>query len=365
MFLYYRSADGAAITQTKTARRRPCMKSNMTQETIEREECKGARRMRHDWSVDEILGILRSPLGELVDRARSVHRQWHEEGTVQLASLLSIKTGSCPEDCKYCPQSAHHAKETGLEKEALLEVDTVLASARAAKDAGATRFCMGAAWREVREGEEFDLVLEMVSGVRDMGMEACVTLGMLDQSQADRLAEAGLTAYNHNLDTSPEFYGEIVSTRSYQDRIDTISRVREAGITVCSGGIIGMGESERDRAAMLQVLANMDPHPESVPVNALVPVPGTPLEGREPVEPEEMLRMIATARIVMPRSRVRLSAGREALPKEAQIACLKAGANSIFYGEKLLTTPNPDTAQDLAMIREAGLRVLEADAKEE
>ncbi|HDL16225.1 MAG TPA: biotin synthase BioB [Rhizobiales bacterium] len=337
----------------------------MTQNTIEQNGCEATPQVRHDWSVDEILTILKSPLDELVDRAQGVHRQWHEEGTVQLASLLSIKTGACPEDCKYCPQSAHYAKDTGLEKEALLEVDTVLASASAAKEAGATRFCMGAAWREVREGDEFNQVLEMVSGVRDMGLEACVTLGMLNQSQADQLAEAGLTAYNHNLDTSPEFYGEIVSTHSYRDRIDTISCVRKAGITVCSGGIIGMGESERDRAAMLQVLANMDPHPESVPVNSLVPVPGTPLEGRDPVEPEEMVRMIATTRIVMPKSRVRLSAGREALPKETQIACLKAGANSIFYGEKLLTTPNPDTVQDLAMIREAGLRVLEADAKEE
>ncbi len=349
--------------QSRRTRRSGVM-STKTQNTIGQEGCEGARQLRHDWSVDEILTILTSPLSELVDQAQSVHRKWHEEGTVQLASLLSIKTGACPEDCKYCPQSAHYAKDTGLEKEALLDVDTVLASARAAKDAGATRFCMGAAWREVREGEEFNRVLEMVSGVREMGMEACVTLGMLDQSQADRLAGAGLTAYNHNLDTSPEFYSEIVSTRGYQDRIDTISRVREAGITVCSGGIIGMGESERDRAAMLQVLANMNPHPESVPVNALVPMPGTPLEAREPVEPEEMVRMIATARIVMPRSRVRLSAGRKALPKEAQIACLKAGANSIFYGEKLLTTPNPDTAQDLAMIREAGLRVLEANSKE-
>jgi biotin synthase len=223
---------------------------------------------------------------------------------------------------------------------------------------------MGAAWREVRDGAEFDQVLEMVSGVREMGMEACVTLGMLNQTQADRLAGAGLTAYNHNLDTSPEFYSEIISTRTYQDRIDTISRVRNSGITVCSGGIIGMGESDRDRASMLQVLSSMDPHPESVPINSLVPVPGTPLEGREPVEPMEMVRMIATARIVMPKSRVRLSAGRQAMSKETQILCLMAGANSIFYGEKLLTTANPDTAQDIAMIREAGLKVLEADTTE-
>jgi biotin synthase len=317
---------------------------------------------RHDWSVDEILEILKTPLIELVHRAQVTHREWHEEGTVQLASLMSIKTGGCPEDCKYCPQSAHYAKNTKLEKEQLVNVDIVLASARSAKEAGATRFCMGAAWREVRDGAEFDQVLEMVSGVREMGMEACVTLGMLNQDQADRLAKAGLTAYNHNLDTSPEFYSEIITTRTYQDRIDTIAHVREAGITVCSGGIIGMGESDRDRAHLLQVLASMDPHPESVPINSLVAVPGTPLEALEPVEPMEMVRMIATARIVMPKSRVRLSAGRQALSKETQILCLMAGANSIFYGEKLLTTPNPDTEQDIAMIREAGLRVLEAEA---
>ncbi len=317
---------------------------------------------RHDWSVDEILTILKTPLIELVHRAQVTHREWHEEGTVQLASLMSIKTGGCPEDCKYCPQSAHYAKNTKLEKERLVNIDIVLASARSAKEAGATRFCMGAAWREVRDGVEFDQVLEMVSGVREMGMEACVTLGMLNQDQADRLAKAGLTAYNHNLDTSPEFYSEIITTRTYQDRIDTIAHVREAGITVCSGGIIGMGESDRDRAHLLQVLASMDPHPESVPINSLVAVPGTPLEALEPVEPMEMVRMIATARIVMPKSRVRLSAGRQALSKETQILCLMAGANSIFYGEKLLTTPNPDTEQDIAMIREAGLRVLEAEA---
>ncbi len=318
---------------------------------------------RCDWSVDEILAVLETPLVELVHRAQDVHRAYHEEGTVQLASLLSIKTGACPEDCKYCPQSAHYAKETGLEREILLDVDTVLERARAAKGAGATRFCMGAAWREVHDGPQFDQVLQMVSGVREMGMEACVTLGMLSQDQADRLADAGLTAYNHNLDTSPEFYSEIISTRTYQDRIDTISCVRKSGIDVCCGGIIGMGESDRDRASMLQVLASMDPHPESVPINALVAVPGTPLENQKPVEAIEMVRMIATARIIMPKSRVRLSAGRQSLSREAQILCLLAGANSIFYGKKLLTTPNPETEQDIEMIREAGLHVLEADAE--
>jgi biotin synthase len=324
----------------------------------------GLTGARHDWSIEEVLDILRLPLIELLHRAQSIHRVHHKEGTVQLANLLSIKTGACPEDCKYCPQSAHYAKSTGLERESLLDVADVLRSARAAKDAGATRFCMGAAWREVRDGPDFDRVLEMVSGVREMGMEACVTLGMLNEDQAQRLAEAGLTAYNHNLDTSPEFYPEIISTRTYQDRLDTIANIRKAGMTVCCGGIIGMGESVRDRASMLQVLATMDPHPESVPINALVAVPGTPLENRKPVEPVEMVRMIATARIVMPQSRVRLSAGRQALSKEAQILCLMGGANSIFYGEKLLTTPNPDTEQDNAMIREAGLTVLEAQANE-
>jgi biotin synthase len=320
--------------------------------------------LRHDWSVDEVLSMLRAPLTELIHEAQSVHRRYHEEGTVQLASLLSIKTGACPEDCKYCPQSAHYAKKTGLEPETLLDIDTVLEKARTAKDAGATRFCMGAAWREVRDGPEFDQVLDMVRGVRALGLEACVTLGMLNQDQADRLAEAGLNAYNHNLDTSPEFYGEIISTRTYQDRLDTIRCVREAGITLCCGGIIGMGESERDRASMLQALATMDPHPESVPINALVPVPGTPLGARVPVEPMEMVRMIATARILMPKSRVRLSAGRREFSREAQLLCLMAGANSIFYGEKLLTTANPDTEDDIALIKEAGLSVLRPGASE-
>lgn len=313
--------------------------------------------LRHDWSVDEVLEILQRPLTGLVHEAQGVHRRFHEEGTVQLASLLSIKTGACPEDCKYCPQSAHYAKQTGLKREALMDVGDVLEKARLAKDAGATRFCMGAAWRQVRDGAEFDQVLEMVRGVTDMGMEACVTLGMVNETQAKRLADAGLKAYNHNLDTSPEFYKEIITTRTYEDRLETIANVRAAGVTVCSGGIIGMGESARDRAAMLQVLGSMEPHPESVPINALVPVPGTPLADVEPVEPLELVRMIATARIVMPKSRVRLSAGRQGLSREAQILCLMAGANSIFYGEKLLTTANPDTAEDLEMIQQAGFAV--------
>jgi biotin synthase len=289
-----------------------------------------------------------------------VHRRHHDDGEVQLASLLSIKTGACPEDCKYCPQSAHYAKSTGLAREQLLDVDDVLAKAALAKEAGATRFCMGAAWREVKDGEAFDRVLAMVSGVRALDMEACVTLGMLNQTQADRLADAGLTAYNHNLDTSPEFYGEIITTRCYQDRLDTLERVRRAGIEVCCGGIIGMGETIEDRASLLVTLATLDPHPESVPINALVPVEGTPLGGRERIDPLDLVRMVATARIMMPASRVRLSAGRHELTREAQILCFMVGANSIFYGDKLLTTTNNDTNEDLALLEEAGLRVQSA-----
>ena len=318
--------------------------------------------LRHDYRRDEIVALLGLPLLDLVDRARAVHRRHHADGEVQLASLLSIKTGSCPEDCKYCPQSAHYSKETELVREALLDVETVLAKARIAKDAGATRFCMGAAWRQVKDGEPFESVLAMVRGVRDLDMEACVTLGMLTEAQADRLAEAGLTAYNHNLDTSPEFYGEIITTRTYRDRLDTLDHVRGAGIQVCCGGIIGMGETIEDRARLLQTLANLKPHPESVPINALVAVRGTPLQDRPPVDPLDLVRMVATARILMPESRVRLSAGRHALSREAQILCFMAGANSIFYGDKLLTTENNDTSDDLALIQKAGLRVQGASA---
>jgi biotin synthase len=320
-------------------------------------EAHPAPETRHDWASGEVLALLSQPLLELVDAARAVHRRYHADGEVQLASLLSIKTGACPEDCKYCAQSAHYATTTGLKREKLLDVDEVLEKARLAKAAGANRFCMGAAWREIKDGPEFDSVLSMVRGVRELGMEACVTLGMLTQAQADRLAEAGLTAYNHNLDTSPEFYGEIVTTRTYQDRLDTLVRVRKAGVEVCCGGIIGMGESIEDRARLLQTLANLNPHPESVPINALAAVPGTPLQDQPPVDPLDLVRMVAAARIMMPLSRVRLSAGRRALTKEAQILCFLAGANSIFYGDKLLTTANNDAADDLALIEEAGLSV--------
>lgn len=316
--------------------------------------------LRHNWSVDEVLAIHNLPLMELLYQAQTVHRQYHAENTVQLASLLSIKTGACPENCKYCPQSAHYAKQTGLQVERLMAVDEVLAKAQQAKEAGASRFCMGAAWREVRDGEQFDAVLDMVRGVKAMGMEACVTLGMLNKDQANRLKEAGLDAYNHNLDTSPEFYSDIISTRTYQDRLDTLDCVRQSGLTICSGGIIGMGESVQDRARMLQILANLTPHPESVPINALVPVAGTPLAERPPVDPVEMVRMVATARIIMPKARVRLSAGRQNFSRETQLLCLMAGANSMFYGDKLLTTANNDTTADLALIAEAGLQVAEA-----
>jgi biotin synthase len=326
------------------------------------ESASATRSLRHDWQKSEVVALLTQPLLELVDRAREVHRRHHADGTVQLASLYSIKTGACPEDCKYCPQSAHYAKTTGLKREESLDVDEVLAKAAIAKEAGATRFCMGAAWREVKDGEAFDRVLAMVRRVRALDMEACVTLGMLNQSQADRLAEAGLTAYNHNLDTSPEFYGEIITTRCYQDRLDTLQRVRRAGVEVCCGGIIGMGETIEDRAGLLQTLANLDPHPESVPINALVAVPGTPLQDRPPIDPLDLVRMVATARLLMPQSRVRLSAGRRSLSREAQLLCFLAGANSIFYGDKLLTTANNDVSDDLALIEEAGLRVGPADS---
>jgi len=316
-----------------------------------------ATAIRHDWTTDEALEILEMPLMDLLYKAQGIHREYHEDNTVQLASLLSIKTGACPEDCKYCPQSAHHAKKTGMKKEPLMQVDDVLEKAKIAKEAGATRFCMGAAWKQVRDGEEFDRVVDMVKGVKDMDMEPCVTLGMLNQEQADRLAEAGLKAYNHNLDTSPEFYKTIISTRTYQDRLDTLECVRKSGVTVCSGGIIGMGETNTDRARMLEILANLEVHPESVPINALVPVEGTPMGHIDKIDPMELVRMVATARIMMPETRVRLSAGRESLNREAQILCLMAGANSIFYGEKLLTTANNDTAEDKKMISDAGLKV--------
>jgi biotin synthase len=309
--------------------------------------------LRHDWTLSEVRAIHDLPLFELLDRARGVHGAHHQKQEVQLCTLLSVKTGGCPEDCAYCPQSSHH--DTPVKGEAMLKVEDVIASARAAKARGATRFCMGAAWREVKDGPAFERVLDMVRSVKDEGLEACVTLGMLTEQQAARLKEAGLDAYNHNLDTSREHYKSIISTRTFDDRLRTLKNVRGAGITVCSGGIIGMGESVDDRCGMLLELANLETHPESVPVNALVRVEGTPLEALPPIDPLELVRMIATARILMPRSRVRLSAGRTELPREAQLLCLYAGANSIFYGEKLLTTPNPEQDADTELMRAAGL----------
>jgi biotin synthase len=294
------------------------------------------------------------PIPDLVLRAQLVHREHHPPHDVQLCSLLSVKTGGCPEDCAYCSQSSRY--DTGLEKQRMMKTPEVLEAAGRAKAAGATRFCMGAAWREVKDGPAFDEVLEMVRGVRALGMEACCTLGMLSEPQAKKLADAGLTAYNHNLDTSRSFYGSVISTRTYDDRLRTLEVVRKAGITVCSGGIIGMGESIDDRCAMLATLANLDPQPESVPVNALAPMPGTPLGDRAPVDPLELVRMIATARILIPKARVRLSAGRLALSRESQVLCFLAGANSIFYGEKLLTTGNPDVEADQSLLRAVGMR---------
>lgn len=309
--------------------------------------------IRQDWTVEDILALHSLPLLELVGRANAVHRKHHDPNRVQKASLLSIKTGGCPEDCAYCPQSAHH-REAELTRDRLMDPAQVIALAGRAQAAGAERFCMGAAWREVRDGAEFDAVLTMVEGVRALGMEACVTLGMLKPHQAARLAEAGLTAYNHNLDTSPDYYGQIITTRTYEDRLETLATVRSYGIDLCCGGIIGMGETARDRASMLQVLAAMTPHPESVPINALVPVAGTPLGERSRIDPLDLVRMVATARLVMPASVVRLSAGRSSLNREAQILCLLAGANSLFYGDRLLTTPNADLGEDAALFAAIG-----------
>ena len=316
--------------------------------------------IRHDWALPEVRALHDLPLLELVHRAQTVHREAFQENKVQLCSLLSIKTGGCPEDCAYCPQAARY--HTFVPAQPLMETSDVLAAARSAREAGATRFCMGAAWREVKDGPQFDRVLEMVRGVRALGLEACCTLGMLTSGQARRLKEAGCTAYNHNLDTSRAAYSSIITTREYDDRLRTLQNVRDAGITICSGGIIGMGESVDDRCEMLRTLAAQDPHPESVPINMLVRVAGTPLAERPPVSTLEMVRMIATARLLMPRAMVRLSAGRMQMNAEAQLLCMMAGANSIFFGEKLLTTGNPDLAQDMALLAAAGIEALAPQA---
>lgn len=310
--------------------------------------------LRHDWGLDEIESLLDQPFNDLLFRAQTLHRAHFEPNQVQVSSLLSIKTGACAEDCGYCSQSAKHA--TSLEAEKLMPLREVVEAAEAAKAKGASRFCMGAAWRNPTD-KNLQRVIEMVQAVHELGMETCLTLGMLSQAQTARLKQAGLDYYNHNLDTSPEFYGEVITTRTFDDRLETLAHVRDAGINVCSGGILGMGESRRDRASMLRELANLPRHPESVPINMLVQVEGTPLFGVEELDPLEFIRSIAVARILMPESYVRLSAGRTEMSDEMQALCFLAGANSIFYGERLLTTDNPETDADKALFQRLGLRM--------
>jgi biotin synthase len=318
--------------------------------------------IRNDWTKEEVHAIYHQPLMELIYQAATVHRQWHDAQAVQVCTLLSVKTGGCPEDCSYCGQAARY--HTDITVQALLPTEKVLEHAQKAKDNGSTRFCMAAAWREVRNNRDFDRIIDMVKGVNEMGMEVCCTLGMLTEDQAERLKEAGLHAYNHNLDTSEAYYNEIISTRTFDNRINTINNVRKAGITVCSGGIIGLGETHQDRIAMLLTLATMPKHPESVPVNALARVKGTPLEDNPKVDTWEMARMIATARIIMPAATVRLSAGRIEMTETEQAWCFMAGANSIFTGERetLLVTPNPGISEDMIMLQNLGLKPLQKEA---
>ena len=313
---------------------------------------------KHNWTKEEILEIYNKPLMELAYDAATIHREYHNPLEVQVSSLISIKTGGCSEDCGYCPQAARY--HTGIEKNDLMSVDVVKEMASNAKESGASRVCLGAAWRNVENNEDFDNVLDMVNEVNAMNMEVCCTLGMLSQDQARRLKEAGLYAYNHNLDSSEDFYKEIISTRGYDDRLRTIEHAQKEGIHVCSGGIIGMGEDANDRVGMLYTLANMTPHPSSVPINGLVPVPGTPLEEQKPVEIWDMVRMIATARIVMPKAEVRLSAGRQHMSLEGQAMCFMAGASSIFAGDKLLTTPNPKFNEDMELFEILGVKPKDA-----
>lgn len=314
--------------------------------------------IRHGWTEKEIQEIYSAPLLELVYKAATIHRKFHDPSEVQVSSLLSIKTGACPEDCAYCPQSARY--HTNIDAEPLLSFQKVIETAKKAKKSGATRFCMGAAWREVKDGPEFERILEMVTAINKMAMEVCCTLGMLTESQAKRLETAGLYAYNHNLDTSKEYYKKIITTRTYEDRIKTLENIRKTKITVCSGGIIGMGESIKDRVEMLVTLSSLNPHPESVPINILIPVKGTPLGSQKLVSIWEMVRMIATTRIVMPESMVRLSAGRVNMNKEGQALCFLSGANSIFTGEKLLTQQNPEVNEDMYMLKTLGLKPMKA-----
>ncbi|MDN7444734.1 biotin synthase BioB [Burkholderia cepacia] len=311
------------------------------------------------WRVADVVALFELPFNDLIFRAQQVHREHFDANAVQLSTLLSIKTGGCEEDCGYCSQSSHH--DTGLKAEKLMDVDAVLDAARAAKANGASRFCMGAAWRNPKE-RHMPALTEMVRGVKELGLETCMTLGMLEDEQAQELANAGLDYYNHNLDTSPEFYGQVISTRTYQDRLDTLDRVRDAGINVCCGGIIGMGESRRERAGLISQLANLNPYPDSVPINNLVAIEGTPLEGTVPLDPFEFVRTIAVARITMPKAVVRLSAGREQLDDGLQAMCFLAGANSMFYGDQLLTTSNPQSQKDRALFERLGIRASDADA---
>lgn len=311
--------------------------------------------VRHDWGVEEVEALFSLPFSDLMHRAQSVHRAYFDPNKVQISTLLSIKTGGCPEDCKYCPQAAGY--ETGVDAEKLMPVDTVIADAKRAKAAGASRYCMGAAWRSPKD-KDLDQVIDMIKGVRGLGMETCVTLGMLSADQTTRLKQAGLDYYNHNVDTSPEYYGDVITTRTYQDRLDTLAQVRDAGINVCSGGIVGMGEGRADRAGMLVTLATLPKHPESVPINMLIQVEGTPLFGLDQIDPLEFVRTLAVARIMMPESFVRLSAGREQMSDELQALCFLAGANSIFCGEKLLTTPNPEVDKDMALFDRLGVEPL-------
>ncbi len=308
--------------------------------------------LKHDWTLDEIRAMFEIPFNDLLFQAHSIHRENFDPNEVQISSLLSIKTGACAEDCGYCSQSAHH--KTELERERLLPVDEVIEKAKAAKSKGSTRFCMGAAWRNPTD-KNLDKVIDMIKAVKGLGMETCVTLGMLTEKQSQRLKQAGLDYYNHNLDTSPEFYGNVITTRTFQDRIDTLKHVRDNGINVCSGGILGMGETPTDRASMLQQLANMPQHPQSVPINMLVQIEGTPLYGADKIDPIDFVKSIAAARILMPKSQVRLSAGRHEMSDEMQALCFFAGANSIFYGEKLLTTENCETNDDLALFQRLGI----------
>jgi len=316
--------------------------------------------IRHDWSREEVEHLFALPFNDLLFTAQTIHRQYHDPNAVQVSTLLSIKTGGCPEDCAYCPQAARYA--TGVKAEKLMSVEAVLAKAQAAKDAGASRFCMGAAWRSPKD-RDVAKVAEIVSAVKSLGLQTCATLGMLSQPQADTLKAAGLDFYNHNLDTSPDFYGEIIHTREYQDRLDTLEHVREAGLRTCCGGIVGMGESRAQRAGLLATLANLPEHPESVPINRLVQVAGTPLAGTEALDPFEFVRSIAVARILMPASVVRLSAGRESMDDALQALCFAAGANSIFYGEKLLTTGNPDVEHDRRLFERLGLKPMEVEVE--